>query len=106
TRASRTRHARDLRQEPELSAADLAALFAAGSQGVRSRACPSVWPRLPDRGLLAALCGRRDQSFDPQSRTDPDGIALAGGARIECDPRAVAAVLHAGGRDAGRWMSH
>jgi NTE family protein len=38
SRASRARHARDLRQEPKLSAADLAALFAAGSQGVRSRA--------------------------------------------------------------------
>jgi NTE family protein len=33
------------------------------------------------------------------------GPGLAGGARIERDPRAVAAVLHAGGGDAGRRMS-
>ena len=72
-----------------------------GPQGVRSRACRSVRLRLPDRGLLAAVCGRRDQSFDPQPRTDPHRADLAGGARIERDPRAVAAVLY--GRRARCW---
>ena len=37
----------------------------AGSQGVRSRAGRAIWRRLPDRGLLAAFRGGRNQSFDP-----------------------------------------
>jgi len=64
-RGNRARHSRYIRQEPQLPATDLAALRSAGSQGVRSCARRSIWPRLPDRGLLAAFRGGRDQSFDP-----------------------------------------
>jgi NTE family protein len=64
-RRSRARHPRDLREGPQLPAADLAALRAIGSQGVRRSACRSIRPHLPHRGLLAAVRGGRDQSVDP-----------------------------------------
>ena len=92
-RSPRARRPRDFRQEPQLPPANLAALRAAGSQGVRSRARRSIRRALPDRGLLAAVRRGRHQPFDPLPRIDPVGPALAGGAGLERHSGIVAAFL-------------